>query len=415
MQERVAIVTSGYLPVPATQGGGVEVLDEYLINENERGKLVDFTVFSSCDGRAQEVASKYTNTTVKFIYTPKIIKVMDSMVYWIAKKVLRVSKPISYRYIFQRISYINKVARDINKHDYDKIVFENHATLLSSLRYKQNFEKYKGKYFFHLHNEVTKDYGNKKYIQESTKVLGVSAYINSTLSAKYPDMKNEQFKVLRNAVDRSRFSMELSVKDKIKIRKDLGLEKRDFVFLFSGRLTKEKGIVEALKAFKMANIPNSKFLVVGSTFFATDVKSQFETKLGQLIDQMNNKVIFTGFIPNESMGKVYAASDVSVLPSIWDDPAPLTVIESIVSGKPIITTDSGGIQEYVTPENSITVHRDKHIVENISKAMLYMTNHQDMLEKMKQESKIISSDLTTERFYNDFCRIIKDESNDKFI
>lgn len=44
-----------------------------------------------------------------------------------------------------------------------------------------------------------------------------------------------------------------------------------------------------------------------------------------------------------------------------------------------------------------------------------MTNHQDMLEKMKQESKIISSDLTTERFYNDFCRIIKDESNDKFI
>ena len=47
MQERVAIVTSGYLPVPATQGGGVEVLDEYLINENERGKLVDFTVFWS--------------------------------------------------------------------------------------------------------------------------------------------------------------------------------------------------------------------------------------------------------------------------------------------------------------------------------------------------------------------------------
>jgi len=32
--KKVAIVTSGYLPVPATRGGGVEVLDEYLIKEN---------------------------------------------------------------------------------------------------------------------------------------------------------------------------------------------------------------------------------------------------------------------------------------------------------------------------------------------------------------------------------------------
>lgn len=33
---QVALITSGYMPVPASLGGAVETLDTYLIRENEK-------------------------------------------------------------------------------------------------------------------------------------------------------------------------------------------------------------------------------------------------------------------------------------------------------------------------------------------------------------------------------------------
>ncbi|MGZ1335742.1 glycosyltransferase family 4 protein, partial [Lactobacillus delbrueckii subsp. bulgaricus] len=60
---------------------------------------------------------------------------------------------MSYRYIVQRIYCIRKVAKNIRNVDYDELVFENHATLLSALGKYRNFEKYKGRYYYHAHNE----------------------------------------------------------------------------------------------------------------------------------------------------------------------------------------------------------------------------------------------------------------------
>ena len=35
-----------------------------------------------------------------------------------------------------------------------------------------------------------------------------------------------------------------------------------------------------------------------------------------------------------------------MLPSMWDEPAGLTMVEAMASGVPVITTNSGGIPEY---------------------------------------------------------------------
>lgn len=41
---RVAVITSGYLPVPNVLGGAVEALDMMMVQENEDSNF-DFTVF----------------------------------------------------------------------------------------------------------------------------------------------------------------------------------------------------------------------------------------------------------------------------------------------------------------------------------------------------------------------------------
>lgn len=42
---KLAIITSGYLPVPASKGGAVENLVENFIKENESKKNIDITIF----------------------------------------------------------------------------------------------------------------------------------------------------------------------------------------------------------------------------------------------------------------------------------------------------------------------------------------------------------------------------------
>ena len=60
------------------------------------------------------------------------------------------------------------------------------------------------------------------------------------------------------------------------------------------------------------------------------------------------------------MAKVYSAADIQVVPSMFDDPCPLTVIEGMVMGLPQIVSISGGIPEEVSDENAIKESRNKY-------------------------------------------------------
>lgn len=51
----IAIVTSGYLPVPASKGGAVENIVESWMIENEKYQKVKFTIFSIDDEKARKM------------------------------------------------------------------------------------------------------------------------------------------------------------------------------------------------------------------------------------------------------------------------------------------------------------------------------------------------------------------------
>ena len=67
-------------------------------------------------------------------------------------------------------------------------------------------------------------------------------------------------------------------------------------------------------------------------------------------------------------GQVLLA-DLAVFPSIWDEPAGLTMLEAIASGTPLITTNSGGIPEYAKDYNAVLLDVDDNLVNNISDKM----------------------------------------------
>lgn len=407
---RLAIITSGYLPVPASKGGAVENLAENFIKENEKKEYLDITVFSIYEEKARERANKYRKTNTIFIKTPKIIKAFDRIIYFCAKNILKKEKTMSYRYICQRLHYLNNVSKYLKKNEYDKVLIENHATLFLALKWRKNYKKYEGKYYYHLHNEITNDFGCIEIIKQSKKIICVSNYIvNQTKKRLELNNSQDKFDVLKNCIDENEFINKIS-KNKIdELRNKYSINKNDKVLLFTGRLTREKGIRELLLAIRNVKTNNFKLLIVGSFFFDTNIKNEFECELSSIIKDIKEKVIFTGFISYEDIPNIYKLADIAVLPSIWDDPAPLTIIEALKSGLPIITTFSGGIPEYVSKECSIILDKNDNdkLVKELSKNIEILLVDENKIKGMSRKSVEISKNLTLENYYMNFLKKIE--------
>lgn len=402
----VAIITSGYFPVPASKGGAVEALDEYLIEKNEEYKKIKFEILSIYDEKAEELSKKYKNSNFTFIRVCKVITLLDKFVYWVAKCILRKEKHMSYRYIFQRLYYINEVSKILKKNNYDKVIIENHSTLFMALKRRSNYKKYKGKYYYHLHNEVNNDYGCKDIISNCSKILGVSNYINKTLKDFIEEIDENKFDVLRNCVDIKRFNKFINIQEEKYLRDKYGIKQDDKVILFTGRLNKEKGIRELLLAFKKVKYKDVKLLIVGSYYYNSGMSSEFEDELHSLAKSMKDKVIFTGFIPYSEVANIYSIGDLAVIPSMWNDPAPLTIIESMACGLPIITTYSGGIPEYANNNCAILLKRDEKIIDNLSCAIDKLLENEELRIYMSNKGRENALKLNLDNFYKDFIEKI---------
>ena len=147
-------------------------------------------------------------------------------------------------------------------------------------------------------------------------------------------------------------------------------------------------------------------MVVGSFFFDTEVKNSFEEELRSIIKEIKDKVIFTGYVKHEDMYKIYGMSDIAALPSLWEDPAPLTIIEAMSSGLPIVTTDSGGIPEYAKNDCAYIIKRDENLIKNIKEKLKELLNSEAQRKKMSEISLKNAKELNLKNFYNNLLKDI---------
>ena len=401
MEEKVAIVSSGYFPIPAVQGGAVESLIEQIINQNEQENKIALTVYSCFNAEAEKISGAYQNTKVKYIAIPGVVQSLDKAIYWFAKNILKKKKHMSYRYIAQRLYYIDGVSKDLKRESYDRVVIENHMTLFGTLKNNGNEIKYRGKYYYHAHNVITADYGYLNVFKNCKAIVSVSNYIANEMKKTYGvEAPEEKFRVLLNRVNEERF------KDVRSWRNKLHLDDNDRTVVFTGRLNPEKGIKELMLAFNEANIDNCKLVIVGSYYFQNGLKSEYEEELEKISESAKDRIIFTGFVDYKEMPALYKMADVVVLPSIWNDPAPLTVIEAITVGKPLITTCSGGIPEYATPDVAEIVPYSENFVGDLTVALRKVMGDESYREKLARNTQKKSALWTEKSYYYDFLNVI---------
>lgn len=142
-------------------------------------------------------------------------------------------------------------------------------------------------------------------------------------------------------------------------------------FLFVGRLIKEKGLylfIEAARAIKEI-YPNAVFVVVGGLDL-TNPNSISQQEIDEL--KKLNLVTFTGNV-NNVIDFVNQAS-VFVLPSMYREGVPRSILEALAVGRAIITTDNVGCKETVINEFNGILIKKNSVIELIDAMRFFCEN-----------------------------------------
>lgn len=125
---------------------------------------------------------------------------------------------------------------------------------------------------------------------------------------------------------------EINKGDGEKIKKRYNLRKK--VITFIGNLTPPKGIMNIVKIIPDILNEDISFLVVGNGVLSDEIKRKN-------IDG----IVLTGKLGYEEMVDVYAASDLILLPSIWQEPLSGILLEAASMGKFVLASNSGGTKD----------------------------------------------------------------------
>jgi len=148
------------------------------------------------------------------------------------------------------------------------------------------------------------------------KLIMISNGVNAEAFAKYENEDLSQF--------RSKFALP-----------------EEKIVLFVGRLVYEKGVhVFVNAAPKVLEKENAKFIIVGNGYMKDQLSSVVKA-LG-----LAHKVLFTGFVDDETLRKLQKCADVSVVPSLFE-PFGIVALEAMAAKSPVVVSDAGGLPEIV--------------------------------------------------------------------
>jgi glycosyltransferase involved in cell wall biosynthesis len=127
-------------------------------------------------------------------------------------------------------------------------------------------------------------------------------------------------------------------------RTDFGFKENDVILVYAGRIATEKNLVFLLQSFAgVAQAFNHVYLMI-----LGGGQKQIEDETKQLAAQLNlnQRVLFTGFIPYEELPSYLTMCDAFVTASVTEV-HPLSVIEGMASGLPVIGINSPGVGDTI--------------------------------------------------------------------
>lgn len=203
-------------------------------------------------------------------------------------------------------------------------------------------------------------------------------------------LKNKDIRLIYNGIDLENFKKT----DKSESRKELGLPDSKKIVLFSangGVKNPFKGGEFVFQAFeKLKNRRDILFLNIG----------------GEGKQKSENWLDFGYVKEPKTMAQLYSASDIYLFPTLADN-CPLTAIESLVCGLPVVTFETGGVPEIVENNKTGSVVEYKN-GEMLTNALSRLLDDDELREKMSGEAVAASKKFSSERMAEKYFDLYKE-------
>jgi glycogen(starch) synthase len=174
---------------------------------------------------------------------------------------------------------------------------------------------------------------------EAWKVICCSDYMVSHVRWAF-GLPEDKLVMVPNGVNTHAYESSDDTEDCEAFRTKFALPEEKIV-LYVGRLVYEKGIHILINAVpKVMEKVNAKFIIVGSGY----MKEQLLNIVRSM--RLEHKVLFMGFVDDETLLKLQRCADVSVVPSLFE-PFGIVALEAMAAKSPVVVSDTGGLSEIV--------------------------------------------------------------------
>lgn len=227
---------------------------------------------------------------------------------------------------------------------------------------------------------------HKSFFRQADDIVAVSSIIKE----EYEKRSGKKIKIIPPLIPFKKSKIE-----KDELRKQYGFSDSDKIIIFLGTIKKIKGCDVLLQAFfKLGEVyikkNNLKLLYVGDGAMMAELKEEVESK------KYNQYVKFFGKIPYEKVSQFYRMSDLYCIPSLFEG-TPITLLEAMFNGLPIIGTDTNGINGLIS-HNKNGLLFEKENVEDLNKKIITILEDENLSKKL---GRIAKNDYDTKFKFSD--------------
>jgi 1,2-diacylglycerol 3-alpha-glucosyltransferase len=219
--------------------------------------------------------------------------------------------------------------------------------------------------------------------------------------------EDSQVEVVPNGVDISPFSKAVEPIP----RSRLGFKERDIILVYVGRLGPEKNIPFLLRAFSgtTKTFDNIGLLILGEG----PERENLEDRVSHM--GIAHQVKFSGLVPYEELPRYLATANAFVTASVTEV-HPLTVIEAMASGLPVLGIQSPGVGDIVSDGVNGLLAPDEDVAVFTAKMVRLVTDHH-LRKKLGEKAALTALDYdinrTSQLLLDQYQRLVSSKASYK--
>ena len=185
--------------------------------------------------------------------------------------------------------------------------------------------------------------------------------------------------------------------------KNYSIPENQYFLCLASHLDPRKNIPHLINSFvslitEHSNL-NVNLVLIGTTRYK---RPDIEQTL-QKIAQYKDRIIITGYVPDEDLSAIYSGATAFVFPSLYEGFG-LPILEAMQCGTPVISSNSTSLPEVVGDAGILVDPKDQ---DQLCQAMLDILNDDTLRETLKQKGLERAKQFSWEKCANETVEIYK--------